>query len=299
MTHTAAPSLSVVVATYEWPAALDVVLRALSEQRGALFDVVIADDGSGEETAEVVRRWRSRFELEHVWQPNDRFRKARLLNRAALATRGDYLVFLDGDCLPRVGYVDAIRRAAVPGWFVASKRLHLSPQLSERIVAGSLEVWRWSSLRWAVSAPRELVTSTHRQANRPGVLFPLRDRGRPWRPRGTGFRPPYNGYGYTFGVLRSDLERVNGFDMRFGGWDGEDVDIAERLLAVGLSCGWPGPAASVFHLWHADRKQPANRIPREPRAVEAREGLRELVAEFAAQESANRVAASSESNEPV
>ena len=299
MRSTAAPSLSVIVATYEWPAALDVVLRALSEQEGARFDVVIADDGSGEETAEVVGHWRSRFELEHVWQLNDRFRKARLLNQAALAARGDYLVFLDGDCLPRVGYADAIRRAALSGWFVASKRLHLSPQFSERIVAGSLEVWRWSSLRWAVSAPRELVTSTHRQANRPGVLFPLRDRGRPWRPRGTGFRPPYNGYGYTFGVLRSDLERVNGFDMRFGGWDGEDVDIAERLLAVGLSCGWPGPAASVFHLWHADRKQPANRIPREPRAVEAREGLRELVAEFAAQESANRVAASSESNEPV
>jgi glycosyltransferase involved in cell wall biosynthesis len=299
MTGTAPRHLSVVVATYEWPSALDIVLRALSEQRGAPFDVVVADDGSGDETAAVVRRWQSRFELEHVWQPNDRFRKARLLNRAALAARGDYLVFLDGDCVPRIGYAEAIRRAALPGWFVASKRLHLSPQLSRRILAGSLEVWRWSSLRWAMSAPRELVTSTHRQANRPGVLLPIRDRGRPWRPRGSGFRPPYNGYGYTFGVLRSDFERVNGFDMRFGGWDGEDVDIAERLLSAGLSCGWPGPASSVFHLWHADRKKPANRIPREPGAVEAREGLRELVAELAAQETANRVTSSSASSEPV
>lgn len=299
MTHAVAPSLSVIVATYEWPTALDVVLRALSEQRGASFDVVVADDGSGAETADVVRRWRSRFELEHVWQPNNRFQKAQLLNRAALAARGDYLVFLDGDCVPRVGYADAIRRAALPGWFVASKRLHLSPRLSERILAGSLEVWRWSSLHWAVSAPRELVISTHRQANRPGVLFPLRDRGRPWRPRGSGFRPPYNGYGYTFGVGRSDFETVNGFDMRFGGWDGEDVDIAERLLAAGLSCGWPGPAASVFHLWHADRKQPANRIPRETGAVEAVEGLRELSAELADQETAKRVTSSSSSSEPV
>jgi len=272
--------LSLIVATYERPAALDVVLRALFEQRGEPFEVVVADDGSGEETAEVVDRWVSRLELSHVWLPNDGFRKARLLNRATLATHGNYLVFLDGDCVPRRGFADAVRRAALPGWFVASKRLHLSPRFSERVLSGPLPVWRWSSLRWIVSAPRELFTSHHRQANRPGVLFPLRDRGRPWKPREPEFRPPYNGYGYALGVFREDFERVNGFDMRFRGWDGEDVDIADRLRRAGLRCGWPGPDASVVHLWHTPGKQPASPPPRDAGATEAQVGLRELTQEL-------------------
>jgi glycosyltransferase involved in cell wall biosynthesis len=281
MSRNALSSFSVIIATYEWPRALDVVLRSLSEQQEGPFDVVVADDGSGPETAAVVDRWRSRFELSHVWQETGGFRKARLLNRASVAAHGDYLLFLDGDCVPRLGLLKAIRRAALPGWFVASKRLHLSPDLSARVLDGSAPVWRWSLLRWIMSAPRELFVSTHRQANRPGVLFPLRDRGRPWRPKGE-FRPPYNGYGYTFGVFRSDFENVNGFDMRFGGWDGEDVDIAHRLRAAGVRCGWPGPAASVFHLWHADRKQPASPPTREPGMVEAVEGLSDLRAEIGA-----------------
>jgi glycosyltransferase involved in cell wall biosynthesis len=272
--------ITVVVATYEWPAALDVVIRALSEQRDRSFELVVADDGSGDDTAAVVERWGPELAVRHVWQPQEGFRKARLLNHAILASSGDYLIFLDGDCVPRTRFVSSIRRAALPGWFVASKRLHLSEALTRQVLTGQRPVWRWSSLDWIVRAPRALVTSPHRQVNRPGVLLPVRDQDRPWRrPDRNDFRPPYNGYGYVFGVWRSDLARVNGFDMRLGGWDGEDVDIAHRLLAAGVRCGWPGPDASVFHLWHAYRKQP-ERVPRLD-GIEATYGLSQLASELA------------------
>jgi glycosyltransferase involved in cell wall biosynthesis len=271
--------VTVVVATYEWPEALDVVLRALSEQRDRPVEVIVADDGSGGDTAEVVARWAGELNTRHVWQPQDGFRKARLLNRAVLASSGDYLIFLDGDCVPRTGWVSSIRRAALPGWFVASKRLHLSEGFSRRVLEGARPVWRWSSFDWVVRAPRALVTSPPMQSNRPGVLLPVRDRDRPWRSGAGNFQPPYMGYGYTFGVWRSDLEGVNGFDMRLCGWDGEDVDIAQRLLAVGLRCGWPGPDASVLHLWHPYRKQP-ERVSRVD-AIVAVNGLSQLASELA------------------
>ena len=101
--------LSVVVSTYEWPEALDAVLRALSEQSDTRFDIVVADDGSGFETAAVVDHWRAVLgdRVAHVWHPHRGFRQALARNRGALAARGDYLVFLDGDSVPRRHFASA------------------------------------------------------------------------------------------------------------------------------------------------------------------------------------------------
>ena len=110
------PSLSVVVSTYEWPDALDAVLRGFADQTDDEFELVVADDGSGAATAEVVERWKISFEgrLSHAWQEDAGFRLARVRNLGALAARGDYLVFADGDCIPRRGFIASIRRAAAP-----------------------------------------------------------------------------------------------------------------------------------------------------------------------------------------
>jgi glycosyltransferase involved in cell wall biosynthesis len=277
--------LSVVVLTYEWPEALDVALRALSEEEDQPFEVVVADDGSGPATACVVERWRSELSvpLLHVRHEDRGWRKCRIVNLAAVAARGDYLLFVDGDCLGRRGFLRATRRGMLPGWFLASKRLHLSPKLSDRVLCGETAPWRWSTSRWLALAPREVV-STPRETGRVGVLVPVRDRRRPWRPGLPDFAPPYDGYGFYFGVHREDFERVNGFDMRFTGWGGEDEDIAARLRRAGVRCGWPGTRATMLHLWHEPKRgtMPSNdHLVRETVAgdhVAALAGLRELEA---------------------
>src|SRR5688572_30323673 len=98
-----APSVSVIVTTYESPDALGAVLRALADQSDPDFDIVVADDGSGPATTAVVDQSRGLFgdRLIHVWQPDDGYRLARVRDFGALSARGDYLVFVDGDCVPR------------------------------------------------------------------------------------------------------------------------------------------------------------------------------------------------------
>ncbi len=285
------PRISVVIATYEWPEALDVMLEALSDQRDSSFEVVVADDGSGPDTKDVVDRWRPAFggDLSHSWQPNDGYRRARSLDLAALAATGSYLVFLDGDCLPRRRFIEAARRAALPGWFLASKRLNMSAGLSGRVLSEHVPVWRWSTLRWFSTAPREVLVAP-REAGRPGLLAPLRDRRRPWRPEQPDFAPPYDGYGFCLGIARGDFERANGFDTRFTGWGGEDVELAIRLRRTGLRCGWPGAQATLLHLWHEQRKgttssnRPLVDETESSSRVEAVAGLREVAAEVAQQE---------------
>jgi glycosyltransferase involved in cell wall biosynthesis len=296
-----APELSIIITTYEWPEALHVLLRALADQNDGSFEVVVADDGSGPSTASVVAEWRERapFPVEHVWQPDDGWRKSRILDLAALRARGRYLVFLDGDSVPRVRFLAALRRCMLPGWFVASKRLHLSRELTARVLADGVPVWRWSVARW-LAAPRELLR-TERESARLGLLVPVRDRRRPWRAGQPEFSAPYEAYGFCLGMWRTDFETVNGFDLRFENWGGEDEDIAARLRRAGLRCGWPGPKATMLHLWHEPKLglMPSNKqLVRDSLSddhVEAIAGLREL----AAQESANRVGASSSSSDPV
>ena len=289
----AEPRTSVVLATYERSDALELVLQALTEQASEPFEVLVADDGSGREVAATVERFRDRLELQHVWQPNEGFRKARALNLAALSARGEYLLFLDGDCIPRQGFLTAIQRARTPGWFLSTKRLFLGERFTRRVLEDRLPVWRWSAAHWLLRAPREV--------RRPGYLVPARDRRRPWRADQPEFVPPAAAY-TLFDLPRADFEQVNGYEGRCTrSTDGEDQDLAIRLRRSGLRCGWAGPKSTVIHLWHAQRtdwEADRARVFRETQAsdhVEAVDGLREL----ARQASANRVDSSSSSSDPV
>jgi GT2 family glycosyltransferase len=239
-------SLSVLVLTYEWPEALDVVLRAYAEQTDPDFDVVVADDGSRSTTADLVREWSGTFgdRLVHVWQPDEGSRAARIRNIGATAARGDFLVFVDGDCIPRSRFVAAIRRAALPGWFLAGKRVQLDAGLTGAVLAGRAEIARRSTLSLVLRHGRDLS---------PIVDLTARDRRRPWRPELPDFTPTDNEYGFLIGVARRDLERANGFDMRFVGWGEQDVDLAVRLGRLGLRCGYAGPDSTMLHLWHPSR----------------------------------------------
>ncbi len=264
--------ISVIVATYQWPEALEAVLWGLANQSDRGFDVVVADDGSDGATRALATRWTELLSLRHVWQEDEGYRLARVRNLGAREAAGDYLVFIDGDVVPRRHFVRALRRAAVPGWFVGGKRLLLDAPLTQRVLAGKVPIQRWSFPHWAL----------HHEHVQPLSALTARDRRRPGREGLPEFVPHADGYGFLLGLSRDDFERVNGYDTRFAGWGGEDVDIAVRLRRAGLRCGWAGPQSTLLHLWHETRKpaeRPNDSLLHETQAGDrtaALEGLREL-----------------------
>ena len=239
----AGSGMSVIVSTYEWPQALDAVLRGLAGQSDSSFDVVVADDGSTIETEKVVAAWKPALgkRLGHAWQPDEGFRLARVRNLGAEHARGSYLVFIDGDCIPRRHFVAAVRRGAIPGWFLAGTRLRLGERLSRDVLRGKEPIGSWSTVRLLARARGDISGWRH--------LTP-RDRRRAWRQGLPDFAPHGNAYGFCTGLARADFETVNGFDTRFVGWGDQDVDLAVRLLRLGLRCGYAGPRSAMLHLWH-------------------------------------------------
>lgn len=240
--------ISLVVSTYNRPDALGACLRSLARQTDRDFEIIVADDGSGPQTGELVKSWNSKIggPLHHVRQEDRGFRLAEIRNRAIAASKGRYIVFLDGDCIARPDFVAAHRGLAEPGYFVGGNRVLLSKSLTKEILAEDLEPECWPFSTWA-------ILRVKREANRllPLMRLPIG----PWRKlkarRWQGVR------GGNFAFFRADLDRVDGFETSFVGWGLEDSDIVIRMIRAGVLRKDGRFATGVLHLWHkdADRSQ--------------------------------------------
>jgi glycosyltransferase involved in cell wall biosynthesis len=237
---------SVIVTTWDREDALDAVLRSLAGQTDRDFEVIVADDGSGEGTAKLIAAWQGKLgrPLKHVWQEHHGFRAAEIRNRAILASEGTYCIFLDGDCIARPDFVATHRRLAEPRWFVTGNRILMSEALTATVLRDGLIPEHWSRSDWARERARGGINRTVPLMTLP--LGPLRKlRFREWR----GARS------CNLGIWRADLDRVDGYDCAYQGWGREDSDLLVRLLHAGVKRKDGVFATGVLHLWHpaADR----------------------------------------------
>jgi glycosyltransferase involved in cell wall biosynthesis len=240
--------ISVIVATYNRPDALDAVLRSLAAQTDRDFEIIVADDGSRPETGRLVGTWANRASIavKHVWHEDNGFRLAEIRNRAIRLSNGGYCIFLDGDCLAQPGFVAAHRALARPGWFVTGSRLLLSRELTAQVLGEGLAAEQWGLVNWIGQRIRGGVNRIA-----PLLLSRTGASGRRNRRRWRGAR------GSNMAFWRSDLAAVDGFDAAFTGWGREDSDIFVRMIRHGV-CRKDGRLeATVLHLWHpeADRSR--------------------------------------------
>lgn len=238
--------ISVIVTTYNREDALAAVLRSLARQTDKNFEVVVADDGSRPATGDLVDDWKAEVghRVEHVWHEDKGFRAGEIRNRAVLASRGDYVIFLDGDCIVRPDFIAQHRKLAEANAFVTGNRVLLSETLTERVLCEGLEPERWSFVQFLAERLRGGVNRLSALLHLP--LGPLRRlRAKEWK----GARS------CNLAVWRRDLDTVDGFDADYAGWGKEDSDLIVRLLHAGVTRKDGNFATGVVHLWHkeADR----------------------------------------------
>lgn len=250
-------NVSLIITTYNWPAALQAVLQSVKQQVSTPFEVLVADDGSTEETARLVKEIAKDFPcpLIHVWQEDQGFQAARIRNKAAARAAGDYLIYIDGDTLIRPDFIQNHCRLANPRFFAAGNRVLLSQVFTDQVLSDQLNVAEW--------APGQFDKS---QINRPWALhnLPLGPLRRLKKHQWKGAKT------CNLGVWRNDLVRVNGFDEAFEGWGYEDSEFAVRLINQNihhLDCRF---AATVLHLWHTEnnRSQEKENLKRLHQAIE-------------------------------
>lgn len=226
--------LALVITTYERPDALAAALHSVARQTRLPDSLVIADDGSGEETARVVRNAAKTLPLRHVWLPHEGFRAGRMRNCGLAAATGDYIVFTDDDILLHPEFIADHAAAARRGFFVQGARVLLDDAATRR----ALETpGHWPGFFSAGVANRKnLLRSGGLSRILSGESTTLR-----------GIRT------CNFALWREDAARVNGFYEGFVGWGREDSEFAARLLNAGVRRRNLRFAALGCHLAHPPR----------------------------------------------
>jgi len=206
--------LSIIISTYNHPAALALILRALDNQDlQDKFEVIIADDGSTKETRALIKQLTNElpYPVQHVWHEDLGFRAAAIRNKAASMAQGKYLIFLDGDCVPRTSFLRYHKKLAESGYFVAGNRILLSKQFTEKVLNEQLPIWNWRFGSWFMARLQgycnRLITLIYCPLGWMRKLTP-----KSWK----------RAKSCNLGIWCNDFVRVNGFNEQFSGWGYED-----------------------------------------------------------------------------
>lgn len=233
---------SVIFSTYnsiEW---LEKVLWGFNAQTDANFEIVIADDGSNSETAELIHKFQAETPLtiKHAWQEDDGFQKCRIMNKAIMASEGDYLIFTDGDCVPRSDFVATHKHNAEPGCYLSGGYFKLPMEASKAITKEDIDNGNAFNAEWLIERG---LKKSHK-------ISKLTAKG--WRQalfnRLTPTRRSWNGHNAS--TWKENFFLVNGYDERMQ-YGGEDCEFGDRLRNSGIKAKQIRYSAICIHLDHA------------------------------------------------
>lgn len=243
------PALTLVIAVYNGVRNLEFILAALRRQSFTDFEVIVADDGSGPDIGALLEKSAGacRFPIRHLWQEDRGFRKNAMLNKAILAARTEYIVFVDGDCLPHRDFLRDHQENRVPGALLCGRRVNWSKEITEALTLPDVESGACERITVRLLVDGLMARSANLED---GVRIPS-----PFV-RKMMHRNQARILGCNFSVAKGLLEQVNGFDEAYRAPGlGEDSDIAYRLELSGAKLLTLRYLAILYHLHH-----PATRV---------------------------------------
>jgi glycosyltransferase involved in cell wall biosynthesis len=263
--------ISIAIITYNWPQALELALRALAVQTELPYEVIVTDDGSGQDTREVLLRLAGCYptRLVHLWQPDDGARMSRARNRAIAAAQGDFIILLDGDMVVERHFVADHRAFARHGCFTQGSRVLTDANSAANLLGKGPffpEFFRRGIERRRHTVRLPLLAHLFARSG-------IRQRGIK---------------SCNMGFWRDDLIRLNGFNEAMVGWGREDTELAVRAFHGGLRRRDLRLGGLAVHLYHRTRKHlvdnPNDRILEDTQRghlVRCERGVQQHLGEFA------------------
>lgn len=233
--------ISVIISTYNSPKWLEKVLWGYSIQTYKNFEIVIADDGSKNDTKELINSFRKKypFPITHVWHEDSGFQKSKILNKAIVQCQSAYIIMSDGDCIPKKDFVEVHYNCKKEGYFLSGGYFKLPMHISKHISKEEIISNRCFDVKWLKKNGLKHSFSMNKldsQGLKSKVLNSITTTKATWN-------------GHSSSGWKKDIIAVNGFDERIQ-YGGQDRELGERLINSGIKSKQIRYSATVLHLDH-------------------------------------------------
>jgi glycosyltransferase involved in cell wall biosynthesis len=251
-------NVSVIFTTYNSINWLKKVLVGFEQQSYKKFNIIIADDGSTNETKSFIEAFKlnSQLNIEHVWQPDNGFQKSKILNKAVHHSSSDYLIFTDGDCIPRHDFVETHVKHAKKGYFLSGGYIKLAQSTSEIISIEDIVSQSCFNRKWLIKMGTKNSFKLSKLSTNTFFCKVMQ--------AVTPTKATWNGHNSS--GWREDILKTNGFDERMQ-YGGQDRELGERLLNLGIKSIQIRYSAICIHLEH-------KRAYAQPRSIEVNKAIR-------------------------
>ena len=235
------PEISIIISTYNSPDWLLKVLIGYQCQSLQNFEIVIADDGSRQETIDLINKMQQElsYPIVHVWHKDNGFQKSQILNKAILKCSAPYIIMSDGDCIPRKDFVQVHNNYKEEGYFLSGGYFMLPMNISKSITNEDIEAQKCFDVNWLKSKGLKISFKNNKLSSK-GFKSKLLNKITPTNASWNG----HNASGW-----KEDILKVNGFDERMQ-YGGQDRELGERLFNLGIKSKQIRYSAVCVHLDH-------------------------------------------------
>lgn len=235
--------VTLIISTYNRPDALKLVFDSIINQSILPAEILVADDGSGDETRKLIEKYKNifNFPVHHIWQEDSGFRVARIRNLAIKEASTDYIISIDGDIVLHKEYIKSHLHFVKKGFFLQGHRVLLNDKMTKKAISNNIcefSFWDFNIIN------RKNTIHNLKLAN----IFSIASK------RQSGLK------GGIISFWKSDAFRVNGFNEDFIGWGKEDSEFAIRLLHSGVKRRDLRFCAVAYHLDHANSNKKLNSL---------------------------------------
>lgn len=227
---------SLIITTYNWPEALELVLLSVKKQSILPSEVIVADDGSKNDTKQLIEAFSSDFPIKliHVWHEDNGFRRSSILNKAISKTSSDYIIQLDGDCIIHKNFVEDHLTSVEKNVYLYGSRVSIQKFLLPKLFKNKIIKFPYFT---------KGLKKRNRNIHIPflGSFFYKKNVGLSKRIRGC-----------NLSYWRTDFMKVNGYNEDMTGWGREDSELIIRMMNNGVLGKRLKFKAIIYHIWHKE-----------------------------------------------
>lgn len=222
---------TLIITTYNWPEALELVLKSAEQLVEKPLEIIIADDGSTQETKAVIDLYKDSLPIIHLWHEDDGFRRTVILNKAIAQAKGDYIIQLDGDCLMHKSFVKDHQIMAEDNMYLYGSRVNIKKDFITKLFADKI-----TEISFLNSGIKNKTRNLH--------LPLLMKSYQPEQKLSSKLR------GCNLSYWKKDIIAINGYNENMTGWGREDSEMAVRLLNNGVLGKRIRYGGIIYHIWH-------------------------------------------------